>query len=325
MVTPLGFEPRTNGLKVRCSAVELEGQATRQNRASQSYRAPVTLCHTPGNRPRPRIGSAVDRLAVSPTELAIAITAAAAIAGVARRKRLLAPGGAVAATVLGPALVATGGWWLGAILIAFFLTSSLLPSMDREGPARTAFQVLANGGPALAFGLVALAADEPAFLTGAVATIAAATSDTWATELGRRYGGTPVSVRAGRRVPPGTSGAVSGTGTVASVAGAVLIAALAWLLSPLAPANASIGAGQVIAIAAGGVVGSALDTVLGATLQGRFRCRRCGRLAETPGEHAPGHPTRHASGLCWMTNSAVNLIATGAGGIAATVLESLLR
>ena len=42
VVTPLGLEPRTSGLKVRCSAIELEGLAV----ASQSYREVEYLCHT---------------------------------------------------------------------------------------------------------------------------------------------------------------------------------------------------------------------------------------------------------------------------------------
>ncbi|HEV2127189.1 MAG TPA: DUF92 domain-containing protein [Thermomicrobiales bacterium] len=265
----------------------------------------------------------MDRLVVSPIEFAIAVAAAAVIAALALRKRLLGPGGAVTAPLLGPGLVAAGDWWLGALLIGFFLTSSLLPSTEQGGPARTAWQVLANGGPALVFGTLAVLTGEPAFLIGAATTIAAATSDTWATELGKAFGGTPLSIRSGQRVPPGTSGAVSGAGTGASVAGAVVIAALAWWLSPLAPEAATLGAAQVAVIAACGVLGSAIDTLLGGTLQARFRCDRCGKTSESPSEHELGHRAQHASGVAWMTNSTINLIAVTSAGSTAVALGML--
>jgi hypothetical protein len=44
VVTPLGLEPRTCGLKVRCSAIELEGRS-RMTRC-ECYRARMDSCHT---------------------------------------------------------------------------------------------------------------------------------------------------------------------------------------------------------------------------------------------------------------------------------------
>lgn len=52
VVTPPGLEPGTNGLKVRCSAIELEGQASvnapadaTANRTGPSSRFPVPRCY----------------------------------------------------------------------------------------------------------------------------------------------------------------------------------------------------------------------------------------------------------------------------------------
>jgi hypothetical protein len=96
----------------------------------------------------------------------------------------------------------------------------VLPESGGDAPARTWQQVLANGGPAIIFALAHRLTGFDPLLVGAAATIAATTADTWATELGRAIGGVPWSIRTRRRVPPGTSGAVSGAGTVATVAGA---------------------------------------------------------------------------------------------------------
>jgi uncharacterized protein (TIGR00297 family) len=266
----------------------------------------------------------LEHLAVSTPELTVACIAALLVALVALRRQLLSSGGAVASATVGPALVAVGGWWLGTLLIVFFLTSSLLPSAERKAPARTARQVLANGGPALTLGLLAVLVGEHAFLVGAGAAIAAATADTWATELGKTFGGTPLSIRTGARVPAGTSGAVSGIGTVASIAGAILIAVMAVLLAPLAPDAQSIHAGQAAIIAGCGVLGSAIDTLIGGTLQAWFQCPRCGKRTEHAGAHRPGHPVHHTGGIRWITNGTVNLIAASSAGFIATVLAMLV-
>lgn len=271
----------------------------------------------------PASGVILEPFAVSLPHIALALAAAAIIAAAAHRKRLLDSGGAVAATVLGPVLVAAGGWWLGAILIAFFVSAGLLPSPAGESPSRTWQQVVANGGPALTFAAVSLIGGREPMMVGAVATIAATTSDTWATEIGRTYGGTPLSVRTGTRVPPGTSGAVTLAGMAASVAGAALIAALAILLAPIAPVDIPDGAATALIIATCGVLGSSVDTVLGATVQARFRCAVCGKISETGSDHLPGHQMRLASGNQFMSNSMVNLCAAMVAGLAGALLARL--
>lgn len=227
--------------------------------------------------------------------------------------------------LLGPALVATGGWWIGAILVVFFLTAALLPEHGDGAPSRTWRQVLANGGPALIFAAGYQLTGHDALLTGAAATIAATTADTWATEVGRAIGGEPWSVRTRQRVPSGTSGAVSGAGTLATVAGALLIAIVAFLLRSISPAGDHPGVGAVIAIGLAGALGSLIDSVLGATLQARFACVTCGHRSESPSPHLPGHRMYPASGIPWLTNSAVNLSSALAAGVVASLLASIVQ
>lgn len=260
----------------------------------------------------------------SPLDVALAFLAATTIALAAYRKRLLDHSGAVAASLLGPGIVATGGWWLGALLVAFFASSSLLPKTDAKRPSRDGWQVLANGGPALMLSGLGIAAWREELLVGAAAAIAAATADTWATELGRRFGGRPWSIHTWRRVPPGTSGAVSIAGTLASAVGAVFVAAVGIALASIAPAGGIAAAPAAACIAVGGTLGSVVDSLLGAHVQARFRCEVCGRITEEAGAHADGHPVIHTTGVIWMTNSTVNLTATLASGLAAALLYVVL-
>ena len=83
--------------------------------------------------------------------------------------------GAVAALAVGVATVWGFGWRGLMLLLAFFISGSLL---TEGGGQRTDRQVLANGGIAA---LAALAGSWIAF----AGALAAATADTWASEIGR--------------------------------------------------------------------------------------------------------------------------------------------
>ncbi len=66
------------------------------------------------------------------------------------------------------------------------------------------------------------------WLLGMAGALAAANADTWGTELGVLSLQRPRRIVGGQHVEPGTSGAVSSVGLLASVAGAALIGVLAW-------------------------------------------------------------------------------------------------
>jgi uncharacterized protein (TIGR00297 family) len=156
--------------------------------------------------------------------------------------------------------------------------------------------VVANGGVAAA---AALLGAWPAF----AGALAAATADTWATEIGAFSPTPPRLITNGAPVPRGASGGITALGTVGGVLGAAMVAGLAWVLGPRAGAPGSTHPGVAAVIILGaGVVGMFVDSLLGATVQGAF-------------ENEPVQPTR---GYAWLDNDTVNLAATLAGaGIAA--------
>lgn len=165
-----------------------------------------------------------------------------------------------------------------------------------EGRPRRARQVLANGGVAAA---AAVALPAPSAAVAVVGALAAATADTWSSEIGRVVGGATWRASSGARVRPGTPGGVSVAGSAAAVAGAAAVGVVAAALG-LWPSAAGAGrwAGGLAAAVGAGVTGAALDSVLGAA--------------------ADGAATRRG-------NDVVNLAATAAGaavavGIAAAVV-----
>lgn len=252
---------------------------------------------------------------------------ATAIAAAALRTRTLTRGGALAAIVCGTATSAAGWGWAAA-LIAFFVPATLLSrwrhsakaratgDVIEKAGARDAWQVVANGGVITACAVAGLAWPGAGWAAAGLGAIASATADTWATEVGTAIGGTPWSVAGFTRVPPGTSGAVSVAGTLALLGGA--------LLQGTVGLAAGFGLQVAVAIAAGGVTGALVDTALGATIQERRWCPTCARATEQR-LHRCGTATRHAGGLAFMTNDAVNLTSTIAGGLAALAALALGR
>lgn len=253
------------------------------------------------------------------SQLLAGVLGAGLVAVAAWRLRALTGDGALAAGAVGAVTYGVGGTAPAVLLIAFFVSSSALSLVGRsekagladrfsKGPRRDWVQVIANGGLAALFA-VGLGLDGRAFwLAGVAGALGAATADTWGTELGVLAEGRPRMITSGRQVEAGTSGAITLRGTLASLAGAMFIGALAALLSSHP---------QVLTAATvGGFSGAVVDSLLGATLQARFYCATCDRQTEQHPNHAKcGQSTRWVGGLLWLDNDTVNLLATLVGGL----------
>jgi uncharacterized protein (TIGR00297 family) len=247
-----------------------------------------------------------------PLPLAALVSAAVALAGWAARW-LTAPGALTAAAV-GTAVLGGTGWVGAAALGAFFLSASVVSRLtDRNQPIwvdaqphrRSPSQVLANGGVASAGGLLALVAADHSGLWIVVAGLAAAAADTWATSLGVLSRRDPVLLTTAARVPKGTSGGVTLIGTVGGLAGACVVAGAAWA----AGAPAAVAAAGTVT----GLLGMVADSVLGATVQGRFHCPACALPSERR-KHRCGTATRLTGGCRWVGNDGVNLLSTAFAG-----------
>jgi uncharacterized protein (TIGR00297 family) len=249
---------------------------------------------------------------------------AAAVAWSAHRARALSTSGAIAATAVGIAAV-SAGWGWGALLVVYFVSSTLIGRWrhaDRasivhgvtdKGGRRDAVQVLANGG---VFAIAAVAwSVRPGITLAAAAAgaLAAAAADTWATEVGTLAGGEPRSLLSGKRIARGMSGGVTWAGTLATAFGALLLGAAALGLGwPLRSA---------IAGAAGGVAGSVVDSLAGGVLQERRWCESC-RMPTERLRHDCGNATVRTGGVPGVRNDAVNLACTLAGAAVAAWLAS---
>ena len=224
----------------------------------------------------------------------------------------LTPAGAVTAVLVGTGILWPTGWAGMAALGAFFFGASAISrvapdrsvaAFDAKGHQRDPLQVLANGGSA------ALGALLEFLLPGSgiwvvTAGLATAAADTWATSTGGWSRVPPRHVVTGRPVPAGTSGGITWLGSLGALAGAASVAGAAVLVQAprlLFPAALTIG-----------MLGMLADSLLGATLQGRFHCPQCDRATERR-VHRCGQPATPVGGQAWLTNDGVNALATAGG------------
>lgn len=228
--------------------------------------------------------------------------------------RALSRSGALAAAILGTIVFGLGGLAHTAILLTFFLSSSLLSVVFRErkssvnekyskGSCRDAGQVLANGGAAgVCVILGAIYPGQQVFWWMYCAALAAANADTWATELGVLSKTPPRLVTTWKKVEMGTSGGITLIGSISAVAGACLIAIVADLFQP--------GIGSLVWITLAGSFGSFADSWLGASVQAMYYCERCMKETEKHPLHGCGTVTHLVHGWKWLDNDLVNTFCT---------------
>ncbi len=231
--------------------------------------------------------------------------------------RFLDLSGALGAFLIGVFIFGAGGSTFTIPILLFFVLSSLLSKLKErlkgndeiaeKGGRRDVKQVFANG---LAPALIALSAPfldfELSFLIF-LGAVAAATADTWATEIGMIFSDKPRSILTLKPVPTGASGGVTFAGTMGAFLGASVIAFSGVVMYP------QLDGFALAWVVFAGIAAQFLDSFLGATLQNKRRCTACGRMTERA-THC-GETTIHSSGWRWMDNDAVNMLCTAFGAL----------
>jgi uncharacterized protein (TIGR00297 family) len=253
------------------------------------------------------------------------------VAVTAYLKRSVTATGAIAGAAVGLVIFLAGGGFYWSILMAFFISSSVLSRLKglgaradlihAKGSRRDAVQVLANGGLAAAMAALHAFSGRPIFMFGFAIAIAAANADTWASEIGVLSRRAPVSILSWRPIERGTSGGVSALGLIASAGGALFIAL--WFVVGYLVTHGWNGPEilpMVAAITGGGFLGSLIDSVLGATVQAQY----WDHLKESYTERrhdAVGTANRLVRGFHLLNNDAVNALS---GLVSMTVLFGVI-
>jgi uncharacterized protein (TIGR00297 family) len=154
---------------------------------------------------------------------------------------------------------------------------------------------MANGISPLLFVVSEFISPGAIFVAGYLGAISTAMADTLSSEIGMTSRSDPWLITNFKRVKPGTHGGISLLGTGASLVGCIVVGVFAWLMRM--ETEAAWGIPSIVLICAvGGIVGSTVDSLLGAVFELKGK----------------------------MSNSQVNLISTLAGGLAAMAIFLLL-
>jgi uncharacterized protein (TIGR00297 family) len=238
--------------------------------------------------------------------------------------RFLTKSGSFSAGVLAVVLYTCGGWqWLFPMVV-FFLPSSVLshlrkklrPEMDsvfEKSETRDSVQVLVNGGVGGALALVWFIHQNPVFYVMYLGSLSAAMADTWETEIGVMSGGKTYQILSFKRVPSGTSGAVSFAGLFGGVCASAIIAfsGLPWISAHVH--------WSLFMIFISGIAGSLVDSVTGAIVQGQYQCSVCGSITERKIHcHIIG---TLKNGSTVITNDVVNILCNVAGALTVLIFS----
>jgi len=244
------------------------------------------------------------------------------------RTRIVDKSGLAAGFVVGSSvfIFPRDGWKWFIIILVFHLVAAQFTKYKYEvkrrrgfaqekGGARAWQNVFANGGVAalLAIGEGLFASNI--FLAGFIGAVGTATADTLATEIGLLYPRNPRSIAdLSKKVPPGTSGGVSPLGEFAALLGSFIIGLATWLLGVSASPEWNFMRVMAVALISG-FLGCTVDSMIGATVQGMFRCSICSKITESQ-KHC-GEPSIYVSGCRAIDNNLVNFISTGIGALVA--------
>jgi len=260
------------------------------------------------------------------------------IAFLAFKLHSLSLGGFVAAALVGTVILGLGGIAWAILLLVFFVSSSILSKMFRKrkacvdekfakGSQRDAGQVFANGGVAACLALTWFvtrlvgpeSAENDWIWMAFAGSLAAATADTWGTELGVLSRRRPVLITTFKPVDSGTSGGISLMGALSALAGAALIAGLAVLMGKVGWINGFEVNGwiQFVVITIAGFAGSLIDSLFGATKQAIYFCPSCQKDTEKHPLHTCGMHTDLKRGWPWLNNDWVNIACVLSGAILA--------
>ena len=221
--------------------------------------------------------------------------------------------GSTSAWLLGVITFGIAGIEGAAILLFFFISSSLLSKNSRSLDdvrelkfRRTGAQVWANGFWFGFFTLLGLLVDLELFKVAAYSSLAFATSDTWASEIGgNRIKGTTWSINGFQKVPPGTDGAISIAGTFAAVGGALSIGVLVGVLLP----TNSLVMGTLVAST--GLVATFMDSWLGAHFQDQYLVNSTNRF--------------FSSQFLYVGNNTVNWLSAGLASLLTIVIYLIIQ
>ncbi len=226
--------------------------------------------------------------------------------------------GTISLFILAVIIYGFGSWKWTIPILTFFIFSSLISKIKKsnninfennieKSSKRNHIQVLANGGVGGVLVTLNYFFPSELFYFTFVSSIAAVCADTWSTEIGTMYRTTAINILTFKTIQQGISGGVSLIGTLGGVLGAIIISlsSMFWI--------SSRNFTYIFFIIFAGIIGNIFDSIIGASIQAKYRCTVCSKIIEKN-----FHCNQAAvlkKGFKYISNDMVNLAAAITGGL----------
>ena len=254
-------------------------------------------------------------------ELIIALILSSLLAALAGVQKALTPKALFLAWSCSMIITFCGGVISFAILAATFVYTVLAGKIGKSRRAvekkvnaktgkRDAAQIFCNVGMGSILLLLSCLLDKPMLKLAYAAVMAASLADSLASELGLLSKAEPVDICTMKKTQRGLSGGVTLWGFCASLLGALLIAGVYAVGTPMGK--------HIRFIIVCGFAGALLDSILGSCLQVKYRCPVCNMMTERKA-HC-GVETVRVKGYPKITNDMVNLTCNVFVGVLSVVL-----
>ena len=194
-----------------------------------------------------------------------------------------------------------GGLTSFIILVVVFLGSIItkLFHKNKKSNKRKLIQIISNVGIGVLSLIIYKFTSNDLYLLIYASVMAESLADTLASDIGVLSKNEPINILTFKKGERGLSGNISFLGLTSALIGSLLIGTIYYI-------GMDKSVISFIIIILSGFLGSLIDSILGASIQVKYKCEKCKKITERK-EHC-GKETNYYKGIKWIDNNLVNLL-----------------
>ena len=233
--------------------------------------------------------------------LGISIILSLLLGLIAYLKRALTMPALILAVLFSTLITYFGGLTSFIILVVVFLGSIItkLFHKNKKSNKRKLIQIISNVGIGVLSLIIYKFTSNDLYLLIYASVMAEYLADTLASDIGVLSKSEPINILTFKKGERGLSGNISFLGLTSALIGSLLIGTIYYI-----GMDKSITSFIIIILS--GFLGSLIDSILGASIQVKYKCTKCKKITERK-EHC-GKKTNYYKGIKWIDNNLVNLL-----------------
>ena len=204
------------------------------------------------------------------------------------------------------------------VILSLFLVAEIVSKFVRkkkEKQPRGFKQIFSITIVSIILSFIYYLTNNPIFLYTAYLVIIGQFADSMASDIGSLSNSNPIDIISGKEIEKGMSGGVSLLGTVAalitSIVGALIVIIFEGFIY-----------NTLIIIVTVSFIGTLIDSVLGSTIQVKYKCNKCGKI--TDNKICCNNELTRVKGILFIDNTIVNLLTSFLTALIALALFMVL-